>query len=388
MRVRRIAGVFSVLLLVFAAAGCGHVRSGRGHRAGTVIQASAQASATLPEGYGPIMSLAGDPGGSGVWFWDSTTSDVSVFHVAGQGTLASWPVLSGAAYQSQVISGFAVTSAGVACLGINSTLLRLDSNSGAVQTWKIPAPADNPAAESYLPANLKGQHLVQGIAVAPDGGQVAIAMSHSSSVELFDQNAGTFTQVAMPASSDEPVSVAYAPDGSLGIGMANYKTHLQNTALIIGQEGAGSPTVVPVADSSSISSYGTSGFILGADLPDMVSTAGAATPIVLPSVPFNPPQSGPAISVMPNGNLAAIARSAVVEFPSNASSTASATAASVTLALPTQTCKPDVVDDDSPQPAPSGQCPTDANAMTVDNEGGVWVVPATGSDTDVERIST
>jgi len=50
----------------------------------------------------------------------------------------------------------------MAWLGINSTLTRLDSGSGAVRTWQIPAPADNPAAEFFLPEELKGQHLVQG----------------------------------------------------------------------------------------------------------------------------------------------------------------------------------------------------------------------------------
>jgi hypothetical protein len=152
VHVRGIAGVSSVLVLLLAATGCGHVPSGKshGHRHGTVFQASAQDLATLPEGCGPIMSLAGDPRGSGVWFWDSTKSDLSVFRVDSQGTLKSWPVLS-AANQFQAISGFAVTSAGIAWLGINSTLSRLDSSSGAAQTWQIPAPADNPAAESYLP---------------------------------------------------------------------------------------------------------------------------------------------------------------------------------------------------------------------------------------------
>jgi hypothetical protein len=81
---------------------------------------------------------------------------------------------------------------------------------------------------------------VQGIAVAPDGSHVAIAMNHSSSVELFDVSADTFTQIAMPTTSDEPVAVAYSPNGTLGIALANYTTHQENSALIVRPGGAGS----------------------------------------------------------------------------------------------------------------------------------------------------
>ena len=301
MLLRRIAGLLSPLLLASTIMACGHVRADRSGHAGSVIHASAQAPAVLPDGYGPIMSLVGDPNGSGVWFWDSTTSEVAVFHLDGLGNLTTWPVLSGAAYQSQEISGFAVTATEVAWLGINSTLIRLDLKSGKEQIWKIPSPADNLAAESYLPTDLKGQHLVHSITVAPDAGLVAIAMTHSSSVELFDASAGTFAEVAMPTASEEPVAVAYAPDGSLGIGLADYKTHLQNTAVVVAPGAVGSPTVVPVSDSTSVSSYGPSGFVFGADHPVVVNNKGAVTPIALPSVPFNPPESGSAVSVMPNG---------------------------------------------------------------------------------------
>jgi hypothetical protein len=388
MRARGMAQVSSVLLVFLAAAGCGRIHAGQADRSGTVVRASVQAPAALPEGYGPIMSLAGDGEGSGAWFWDFTTTVVSVFHVDGQGVLKSWPVLSGAAYQSQLVSGFAVTAVGVVWLGINSTLIRLDSNSGAVRTWQIPAPSDNPAAESYLPPPLKGQHLVQGIAVASDGGEVAIAMSHSSSVEIFDQSDETFSQVSLPASSDAPVAVAYAQDGSLGIGMADYKTHLQNAALIIEAGGAGSAAVVQVADSSSVTGYGKSSFIIGSTHPDMVSTAEVAAPVAVPTVPLNPPQSGTAFTVMPDGYLAAIIKSGVIEFDGNAATVADATAGSVKLTLPAQVCGPGIIaGEDSPEPAPPGPCLTDFNAMTVDSAGGVWVVPANNSSS-VERIST
>jgi sugar lactone lactonase YvrE len=376
----------SVLFLLGAAAGCGHVAPGGSSRygVGTVVQTSAQDSATLPGGYGPITILAGDPSGRGVWFWDSTKTDLSVFRVDSHGSVTSWPVLSGAENNFQAISGFTVTAAGIAWLGINSTLTRVDSASGTARTWQIPAPADNPAAESYLPADLKNQHLVQGIAVAPDGEHVAIAMNHASSVGLFDMSSGTFSQIAMPATSDDPVAVAYSPDGTLGIALANYTTHREDSALIIKQ--GGSPTVVRVADSSSLISDGTNGFIFGSSRPSLVTTVGKATPIVAPAVSLSSVQTGPAINVMPNGELAAITSAGIVEFPGDASSVASATSASITLQLPGEQCQPN---------APSyvvrttttGQCHPGANAMAVDGEGDVWVVPGTGG-ARVERLGS
>lgn len=98
---------------------------------------------------------------------------LSIFHVDGHGKLTSWPVLTGADNVYQAESGLAVTSAGMVWLGINVTLTRLDPSTGAVQTWRIPAPGDNPAAESFRPTDTQGQYLVQAIAASPDGRQIA-----------------------------------------------------------------------------------------------------------------------------------------------------------------------------------------------------------------------
>src|SRR5215813_3997306 len=160
MRVRSIPGVLAVLLLL-AAAGCGHVPFGKADRnhSSAVVQTSAQDSVTLPDGYGPITTMAGDPNGSGVWFWADTQTTLSIFHVDGQGKLTSWPVLTGADNVGQAESGLTVTAAGMVWLGINATLTRLDPSTGAVRTWRIPVPADNPAAESFRPSNVQGLYL-------------------------------------------------------------------------------------------------------------------------------------------------------------------------------------------------------------------------------------
>jgi len=267
MRVRTIAGVFSVLLLL-AATGCGHVPE-RNHHSVARVQTSAQDSVTLPDGYGPITTLAGDPNGSGVWFWADTKTTLSIFHVDGHGKLTSWPVLTGADNVGQAISGLTVTLAGIVWLGINATLTRLDPSTGAVKTWRIPAPADNPAAESVRPSAVQGLYLVQAIDISPDGGQIAIAMDLSSSVELFDPSAGTFTQIAMPDTSDTPVSLAYATDGTLGVAIANYQTHIWDTAVVVRPGTTSAPKAIPVThltDHTILVGYGRVGNLIGNDL--------------------------------------------------------------------------------------------------------------------------
>lgn len=93
----------------------------------------------------------------------------------------------------------------------------------AVQSWTIPTPRDNPDAEKKLPParsgvpSLQGIHAVQALAVGPDG-HVAIAMSHSSSITRFDPGTAAFTSLALPATSDEPISVAFSRDGTVAVG--------------------------------------------------------------------------------------------------------------------------------------------------------------------------
>ncbi len=388
MRVRSMPGMFSALLLL--AAGCGHVPSGkadRNYHSASVVQTSAQDSVTLPDGYNPITTLAGDPSGSGVWFWADTKTTLSIFDVDGQGKLTSWPMLTGADNAYQAESGLAVTSAGTVWLGINATLTRLDPSTGAVQTWRIPAPGDNPAAESFRPADTQGLYLVQAIAASPDGSQIAIGMDLSSSVELFNPAAGTFTQIAMPATSDTPVSLAYAPDGTLGAGLANYQTHRWDTALVVRPGTTRAPAAIPVPDSRSITSYGTGGFIVGAANPSLLTTTGTVSPVAVPAAAAGAytPDSGHAIIALPNGQLGIIGKGGVFEYPGNATTVASATAGSVTLQLPGVQCPVPISTNGSPPTTPAGPCYPEPSVMAVDGAGGIWVVPNTTNE-NVEQI--
>src|SRR5258708_8915113 len=119
-------------------------------------------SVTLPARYDPITALAGDQSGAGIWFWDSTSSQVRVFHLSGSGALMSWPVRG---MPSAVSACFAVTRAGVAWLAIGSALARVGPRAGPERTWQIPAPRDNPAADRPLPSGTSPDHQVH----APPG---------------------------------------------------------------------------------------------------------------------------------------------------------------------------------------------------------------------------
>jgi hypothetical protein len=292
-------------------------------------------------------------------------------------------VLTGADNVFQAESGLTVTSAGVVWLGINATLTRLDPGTGEVRTWRIPAPGDNPAAESFVPSGSQGQYLVQAIAANPSGSQIAIAMDLSSSVELFDPSAGTFTQIAMPSTSDTPVSLAYAPDGTLGAGLANYKTHNWDTALVVRPRSSGVPAAIPVPNSRSIISYSASGFIVGSTDPSLLTTTGTVTPMAVPAAADTLGGRSP-ILAMPNGQLATISRAGVFEYPGDATSVAAATAGSVTLQLPAVQC-PAPITYGSPAPTPTGPCYPGASVMAVDGVGGVWIVPNTTNES-VEQI--
>jgi hypothetical protein len=296
-------------------------------------------------------------------------------------------VLSGADNSFQAESGLAVTSAGTVWLGINATLTRLDPSTGAVQTWRIPAPGDNPAAESFRPPEVQGLYLVEAIAASPDGSQIAIAMDLSSSVELFDPAAGTFTQIAMPAASDTPQSLAYAPGGTLGVGLANYQTHRWDTAVVVRPGTTSAPKPIPVPDSRSITTYDTSGFIVGAADPSLLTTTGTVTPITAPAAAAGAytPDSGHAIIALPNGVLGIIGKGGVFEYPGNATTVAAATAGSVTLQLPGVQCPVPISTNGSPPTTPTGPCHPGPSVIAVDGAGGIWVVPNTTNE-NVEQI--
>lgn len=341
-----------------------------------LINASNVVSATLPAGYNPISALAGDPAGSGIWFWGLSRSQISVFFEGADGSLKSWPVMDmSPAVEPHAQPGFAVAP-GAVWLGLNSTLIRLDTTTGLVKTWNIPSPRDNPAAEAFQPSELQGAHPVVALALS-SGGQVAIATSASSSLAVFDPASGVFTEIDMPTVNDEPLALAYSPSGSLGVGYADDLAHTSTGAFIVGP--SGSSTVMTVDDSTEVTPFAADSFIFGASHLEVVGPASVGT-LNTPSLPLDPNPTPVPPALLPGSQIAAISAQGIVEFPSNAPSADAANSNALILAPASVACIPGggpFVPGSVPSPLPtaSGQCQAPPMAlMATDEVGNVWVV--------------
>jgi len=99
-----------------------------------LVQSSVRTSVRLPHRYQRVSSLVGDLARPGVWFWGATSSRISLFHLNRNGALKTWPVLPLTGRpRTGSASGFAVTATGVAWLGLNSTLIRIETRTGQVR---------------------------------------------------------------------------------------------------------------------------------------------------------------------------------------------------------------------------------------------------------------
>jgi hypothetical protein len=367
------AVVCLITLTACGTAGQGGLRSA--HRIGPVItRADVGVSAALPQDYGGVTFMTGDQSGSGVWTWNGTAnSSDSVCHVAGQGTVTCWPVMTGAGNQSgRASSGFAVSGSSV-WLGINSEAVELDTTTGKVTTWAIPTPRDNPVAEQLQGPNPE-PHAVQALAVSPTG-QVAVGLSFSSSVEVLDPSTGAWTQIPLPGIDDEPITVGYSASGELAAGFANLDIHLDNGLLI---SPANEPAVTATVTSAwSIQAYGTDDFLVGATDPQVVSPDGTAAALNTP-LGLVPPIGPAEPAYLPGSQVAFPTSGGVTEFPDNAASPAAATAGAATVALPSIPCpanmpQPPPPNGATPSPQPTS-CPQEVMLLTTDSNGNIWIV--------------
>jgi hypothetical protein len=353
-------------------------------------QAGVAAKMTLPARYGPLHALAGDLAGPGVWFW-AAASRITLFHLSRRGTLKSWPVprttgdLSG---RSQ--GGFTVTVTGVAWLGLNSTLVRIDASTGRVRSWHIP-----PARGT---AHRPGRQAVQSL-TTNSYGLVAITLSDASGVRVFDQWTERFSQVLLPSRADQARSAGFARNGTLGVSF----TRLGSTA------GSGVELVTPgkrrvvaaVADTDGVVPYGRSSLIVGVSQPDLVAPTGAVTPLVrlddLVGAVSAPAEYGPATEFaatsqsasLPGNRLGTVIGPGVLTYPAGAVSVAAARTGSVLYLAPASSCGQDYLG--LPElrqllaPPDGSTCQQTFRLLATDSVGDIWVVPA-GSDRTVELL--
>jgi hypothetical protein len=338
-------------------------------------QSSVRTSVSLPHQYQRVSSLAGDQVRPGVWFWGKATSRISLFHLNRDGALQTWTVLPlTRGLRVGASSGFTVTPSGVAWLGLNSTLIRVETRTGRVRSW--PIPASRPGDDTGRPA-------VEALAANADG-QIAVAMSHSSAIQVFSQRTGRFTEVKLPTTTDQPRSIAFARDGTLGVSFTD-AGRLDRAGVYL-MPRTGPLFVSPVDDAVGVTPFGASSLIVGVARPDLVSTNGYVTHLVGPGDMANLDVAAAAPARLPDNKLTTVVAAGYLSYPVGAQSVTQAKTSSVLyLAAPNScgTVSVKLPGSAATQPTEptSSSCPWPFRLLTSDSTGDVWVVPAASKRT-------
>ncbi|MGH9169979.1 MAG: hypothetical protein ACRD0Z_03785 [Acidimicrobiales bacterium] len=342
--------------------------------------------------YGPIPYLLGSPSGPGVWFWDFSATDVTIFYWDGQSQLQSWNVLSGTSYAPpEASAGLTVDGQGNVWFGYNDTLFELDPTTADISTWSIPPPPTS-AAESQLPFGLQGIQAVTNVAVGPTG-RVAVALSSASGVEVLDPTTGSFSVIATPATAGTPVSVAWDQDGYLAVGLQSQQAGSKNSVVLVSP--SQTQTVVGgLPDTSAIAAFSSSEFVVGSSQPYLVTEQGGSTPVVLSTVLIPNPGHPAPLPMNPEGQLVGGTSLGLLSFSATAASQSAATSSAVALSLPEAPCaygeQGSTPATTSPQASTTstgaGQlCPQGGfQAYAVDETGSIWVVPPGEPETIAE----
>jgi len=210
--------------------------------------------------------------------------------------MAVYPLNTGANVSTGSNHGLAVDVGGVVWIAANTSLLRLTPSSGDVTTWAIPAGGDSSVAEQNRPPNLRGVHSAEAIAV-DDHGHIAVAVSASTTLQIFSVASQQFTQIGLPAIG-EPQGVAYASDGTLAVSMRDLTGNPRGTLVVVKSDGRSSTVSV---DAGFLSSMGTE-FITGVQTLIVVTTSGVTRSV--PNAATSEIPSGTEAAVLPDGRIA------------------------------------------------------------------------------------
>jgi streptogramin lyase len=331
----------------------------------SVAHAQVRRAATLSKKNGPLLAVAGARAGGGLWF-TATSAQLTLFHLSLAGALRSWALPTpAAAVRKSDGAGLAVTTAGVAWVGVGSTVLSLDTKTSRLSTWHLPArhspghltTAERPTADS--------------LAVSLDG-QVAVATSSSSSVQVLDPRSGRFRTVSLPEAADRPLAVGYARDGTLGIGYRRLGEPRAGAVLLVKPSGA--ERSAPVAQPTAVTAYGSSRLLVGVTKLDVVPASGRERPLLLPAdSPDLTSVTTPPAS-LPGDRLGIAMDTAILTFPATTTSATIATAQSELWITAQPWCQP------------RHGCPGGYRLMATDDDGDMWVVPKADPRT-VELVS-
>jgi streptogramin lyase len=262
---------------------------------------------SVPAGYDETTWLASTPGKDDLWYVAAGQDAVAVFHWTPGGPTRSYTLDSDGAHGLAfgIDAGLAVAPGGDVWFGAGHTLVRLDPATGARTYFDIPVSKAN-----------FGQ-AIQGLAVNPVNGEVAISISDRQRVTLFDPATGHLSSLVLPAG--EIVStVTYAPDGTLGVETLNGN----GSVSLLTSNGRADSVLAPSDDLVAVGSS----FLAVGTPSELITPASAVTKIDLPAG-VKVPMFGPAAGSPAGVAVAGTPTGFVVFDPARSSVT--------TLALPT-----------------------------------------------------
>lgn len=331
-----------------------------------------QTSAELPAQFGPLQALVGDSAPDGGVWYVGTSSKVVLFHLSAKGWVQSWPVVSisqvGSWSRFSVFAGLSVVPDGMAWIGVASTLLRVDTRTGNVESWSIPptrAVYDRPGSRQP----------VRSLAVSSSG-SVAVVLGNASAVQIFNVGKDTWHQVHMPETTDQPEAAGYSRAGALVVGFRGVTRPRRSGVLL--DAGRGPVLTATVANAKAIVPYGKSSALVGVGTPDVVSSEAAVRALPLPDSPVDLSGSVLPLVSLPDERFATAAGTQIMSFPAHAASAQQATQAASLYDTAPQGCRvPDELTAANPA-EPSGSestsCPQGYHMLTTDAIGDFWVV--------------
>jgi hypothetical protein len=319
----------------------------------------------------PSGAMAGSQTAAGVWLWTSTEEGASVTHLNDGSSDFDTTIPLGTSPTDIVPeegAPISVRTGSVMWVAQNLTLKRLDLTDNTVKTFPIPAEGENVTMDSYRPSLLRNRHAAVSVAQSADGTAVAIAVSYTSTIELFTPKSAEFETVRLPEASDAK-GVAFLPDGRVVVGIADYSSHLADTVLIWDSMLQRFTSSIPVPDSSAVVSGADGTIVVGVAEPVIV-TANSVSDIGAGDESVE--RAGPA-TVLPNGHRAIATQQALMIWDAN-------NALVQSLEYPRQQCR--TMERDHPlgetstseaSPTTTGPCYIEPVALAGDSVGNLWV---------------
>jgi hypothetical protein len=330
--------------------------------------------------------------GAGAWFWAASLSGAELVHWnQASGTQQQWPLGTSRTdiFPAQPPSVAIMPDDSAGWIVRDTELDKVDLTSGTIEHYTIPISNDNRDMESFRPPEVKGSHSAVALALNPaDSSQIAVAVSATSQVQLFDSRTLQFTTISLPQNTDAR-GVAFTGDGRLAVALADYARGTADTVAIRDPKN-GTFTNIVVPDATALHRSTDGSIVAGTHAPSLVdSSTDTASPI------GGSPSSLPTISLADG--------SRVIPRTTSIDRQASDGAVLSSMAYPTYPCQSNR--DVGPPPAPvssgttsstsgtvpgtsggTSTCQTTPIAVSADHDGNIFIVAATDKGLELEAV--